>query len=751
MEDEEDLEFLRLAALKSMSKKEPLIKQTPINRLIPNTRNIGNAIQVLDTVIGLPLKSQINPPFNIYGPPHTQQQQIQHQLIHRPPSLIFSNGRQNSLEPININEKYVPQRIGNNGNWTEAGHNEYVPYVPTKIGPPTLPNVQLSPRSAAFVSQNNDILMRRKGGHSSNSCSRSPQSPRYDSPSYRAHSADRWSKSPSPLKFTAARSPIGWNRRSKSRSPVIHGRERSPIGRRSPRHTKAITRSPQTALLPLHRRLTSRSPPPAKRIHSGSPQPLNPDTRNRYNSPTFNRRSLSRYNNSLSPPPRHPQNNARPYSRSPPPVYGRRVRSPAPRPSNFQNKWRSFSPTNNQQQQPHRGGGVCVQSNIISSRKSPSDISGLTGSPSYRAANNRRRSRSPKTDFQLHGNRRSNSRSPYRKYSKLSSRDRPANNGSNINKRRSPPQGRKFGRGAGGANGLSNNRNNRSRAAVRKSPSSSPVKRKSSKSPLQATSNKLGNIDKSGRLSEKSDIATKKLDTQIDELKITDATATETNNTCSPNIINANTTVITTTTITTNTTTLTVKNKSELEMEEELLASTDDDMNSDKDEGDDEIDLFASEESESENEGRFKSGSSKNERSTTVSTVSFSKLGSASASTVHDLNDVKSDKTFGNDSNRRERDYHRGGGRNNMYSSRTNRDDRFRSRHTNRTSNYKSKNAVKGSADDKKKDEKTMFKSTFQMIENDNKIGKFMKRILELNNINIFHRWGKSEIKRTIK
>lgn len=155
-----------------------------------------------------------------------------------------------------------------------------------------------------------------------------------------------------------------------------------------------------------------------------------------------------------------------------------------------------------------------------------------------------------------------------------------------------------------------------------------------------------------------------------------------------------------------------------------------------EDANNDEIDLFASEESESENEGRFKSSSSKNERASTVSTVSFSKLGTASASTVLDLNDVRSDKgSFG--SSRRERgdDRYSRSSRKSNYSSRSGRDERFRSRNSSRnrsTTNYKGKsssNSKSGADEGKtKKDEKSMFKSTFQIVENTtNKSGKCLR------------------------
>lgn len=176
--------------------------------------------------------------------------------------------------------------------------------------------------------------------------------------------------------------------------------------------------------------------------------------------------------------------------------------------------------------------------------------------------------------------------------------------------------------------------------------------------------------------------------------------------------------------------------QSEEQLEEELLASTDEEEEREKSDNEDEIDLFASEESESENEGRFKSNSSKNERPTNSSTLSFSKLGSASASMVLDLNDVvKTDNSFGGErgggggrrrGDRNSDDRYRG--RNN-YSSRSGRDDRYRGRRNEggngRGSAYKPKTAGSSSttrkSEDRKKDERSMFKSTFQSVESTTK------------------------------
>lgn len=169
------------------------------------------------------------------------------------------------------------------------------------------------------------------------------------------------------------------------------------------------------------------------------------------------------------------------------------------------------------------------------------------------------------------------------------------------------------------------------------------------------------------------------------------------------------------------------------EKETEMSPPGDDDKSSDENE-DDGIDLFASEESESENEGRFKSNSSKNVRTNPAATVSFSKLGSATTSELGDLTDVKSDKA----SSHREDRYKRGSN----YSSR--KDDRSKkygsrkddNRYGDSRGNYKSRyvsstaSVVSKVVEEKKKDDKQMFKSTFQILQNEMKSGELASNIV---------------------
>lgn len=165
-------------------------------------------------------------------------------------------------------------------------------------------------------------------------------------------------------------------------------------------------------------------------------------------------------------------------------------------------------------------------------------------------------------------------------------------------------------------------------------------------------------------------------------------------------------------------------------IENEMSPLSDEDKSSDENE-EDGIDLFASEESESENEGRFKSNASKSVRTNTVATVSFSKLGNAATSTVGDLNEVKSDKNAA--SSHREDRYKRGSNysnrkddRSKKYGSSRNDDSRYgdgrssyKSRHVSSTASV-----VPKAMEEKKKDDKLMFKSTFQVLPNDMKSGE---------------------------
>lgn len=469
-----------------------------------------------------------------------------------------------------------------------------------------VPNVQLSPRSAAFVSQNNDILKRRKVyGSPERDRSRSPITP----PS--RYTPGRWSLSPPAYKNNNMRPT--YEHRSGSRSPPIH-RDKSPqIFRRSP--------------LP-----SSKSPPQTSK-KSRSPLPLKV------------RKSPLRKSLSVSP---HRIGNDRHLS----PIYSRN-RSPAGRYMHNQKNYRRYSPSQNRSYNRKQ----------INARRSLS--------PRNNGHHPLKRSKSP-----VNNSKRSRSKSLNRNFQ---SRPNRAERGG-VNKRRSPMYNRKRNR--------SSNRSKRKLTPSHRSPS--PVNKRK--------------VDKSQNSHQQS-IDEKKTLPMVEKNKTerTDDLATE-----KPEPENG---------------------KSTENIENEMSPSSDDDKSSDENE-DDGIDLFASEESESENEGRFKSNSSKNVRSNTVATVSFSKLGNAATSALGDLNEVKSDKNSA--SSHREDRYKRGSN----YSNR--KDDRKKygssrnddSRYGDVRNNYKSRHVSSAASvvpkvvEEKKKDDKLMFKSTFQVLQNEMKSGE---------------------------
>lgn len=343
MEDDEDLEFLRLAALKSLNNKKdaelphisPPSRTHLLNGNVNHINPIGESARQLvsdyysATMPTLPFKP---PPLN--------------EFIHTVGPHLHSN-----FEKIDLNDAYGTQ-IGN----TMGGNvlNEYKAPFGTK---PTS-NVQLSPRSAAFVLQNNDILMRRKSG-------RSPDSlPRSHSPIPYRKSPGRWSPTPPPM--------------AKSRSP-----KRSPSYGYQRTHSPPMLRrtSPYT-----RNRSISRSP--QRRRHS--PFPIHP------------RRSKSR-----SPLPRNVQTNYRP-----PP----RPRSPILHGSNASNSRRATSPPIRNASRVWRGNSpapaAISRNNSNQNRRSMSPR--VNDEPGNYRPQVRRRSRSPLNN-KIDVRRRSNSRSPGRK------------------------------------------------------------------------------------------------------------------------------------------------------------------------------------------------------------------------------------------------------------------------------------------------------------------------------------------------
>lgn len=232
MEEEDDLELLRLAALKSLKKEN-----------VPAVKDTNNAIPVVSNVRA-----------NKYYKP-IDDELIQPNLIHHPVppfgNVVFGG--------MDMTE-YVPQRLDQSN---VAPYNEFAAFPQMAINPPT--NVQLSPRSAAFVYENKQIIKRRQGI--------SPAG----SPVPFRKSPGRWSVSP-----TAE----NWKyRRSQSRSPPYANHAapfRNRSGSRSPHHRR---HSPQ----PTANTRRNRSRSPASRTNFDT----NTAHRSERRSPVPNRRMNS--------------------------------------------------------------------------------------------------------------------------------------------------------------------------------------------------------------------------------------------------------------------------------------------------------------------------------------------------------------------------------------------------------------------------------------------------------------------------
>lgn len=205
-EEDFDLEVLRMAALKSLQKKA-VIEAAPHQHIMPP------AI-----------------------------------LSQQPPVYMTSGGGPQSAYPYHQRVAYPAPAMA---------YTPMPPQVPIVGPPPIVPHlpsiapssVQLSPRSAAFVSQNNDILARRH---------------RAKSPPYN-RSPGRWSRSPSPL--------VRKYRRSVSRSPPPRKRSRSPrYANRSPvRRRSPVPRRPSPARNGGRWKSANNSPVQRRRGASRSP------------------------------------------------------------------------------------------------------------------------------------------------------------------------------------------------------------------------------------------------------------------------------------------------------------------------------------------------------------------------------------------------------------------------------------------------------------------------------------------------
>lgn len=170
--------------------------------------------------------------------------------------------------------------------------------------------------------------------------------------------------------------------------------------------------------------------------------------------------------------------------------------------------------------------------------------------------------------------------------------------------------------------------------------------------------------------------------------------------------------------------------------------SDDSDSDSESTEKRSAIDLFASDESESENEGRFKSHSSKPERSQVKPmAVPFSALGKTTTSVPRNLDDVKTSETGEKDRHRHRRDNKSKDYRSGRYQRKRSRS-QSRSRHSRRYNNKEerknkddeTKRSKNNQNSDKRSDDKESkepkFKSTFQALEAESDLSKLLLFLL---------------------
>lgn len=273
-DEDDDLESLRLAALKTLHKpKQPAVKPIPVVKPIENVVPPVSISTISSQSKVSPLRQQ---PVS-YTPSPVPPKPIDPYLPQVSPALVTPNSWDRVISPYA--PSVVPPIIA------PVYHSSTMPIMATQ--PPivrlvssvssiasTTNNVQLSPRSAAFVSQNNDILQRRKQRAVSPTYNRSP---------------GRWSRSPSPLR----RSPGKKEVRKRSRSP---GRQR--VGT-SPRRELRRDLSPSPS-----RRRDSPKRLNARWTHNNRSANNSPSRRNNRNSPLRKDRSRSPRRRSRSVPRR---------------------------------------------------------------------------------------------------------------------------------------------------------------------------------------------------------------------------------------------------------------------------------------------------------------------------------------------------------------------------------------------------------------------------------------------------------------
>lgn len=174
--DDEDITLLRLTALKSLNAKKEADLLVQTSKAVAATKRVSRSRSKSPSAVHNYLQCQDAPSRRKEYSPHRQ-----HDTYRSDPS-----------SPPKF--AYYPSKIHPNG---------------------TIPNVQLSPRSAAFVLQNNDILARRIEG--------SP-SPPHQPHSYRPQSPFGYGQESFSNDFRREPSP----RRGHSRSPESLLRIRSP-------------------------------------------------------------------------------------------------------------------------------------------------------------------------------------------------------------------------------------------------------------------------------------------------------------------------------------------------------------------------------------------------------------------------------------------------------------------------------------------------------------------------------------------
>lgn len=686
-DDEDDLEILRLEALKSLHYRKESVSSCHLpssqkrNMSVPTAKYSHK--RLLSGANYEPIKRNYYP---------------QDQIMSRQQVKPVDN-YENIFEKLDINEPYVPQQmcpgnsagslIVNNNGWNPAARsttNGYSILYPAQNPKENLGlsvgNVQLSPRSLAFVAKNNDILMRRKVENTSpHYRSPSPFRPQVYmpvSPVYQT-SPGRWSMTPPPKsKSRSPQSRNRWNytqRRSDSRSPIIRRRtsSRSPpaIGPSS-RHDSPHRYSSWSPKYPSNKRLRSRSPSvhmrnktphwrisrsPVRSQRHGekSKSPINPIERKR-NSPVPRRAHKSR----VSP---NNQNRSSSYGQDSGEVrHNHKQRSP---------RHVATSAAKSRSRSPSR------KFRIVNDRNSLLPQTVRKGSPSSNSG--RRRG----DEFSTNG---------YRKGKKRSAT--PVSNKTKITRSRTPERIKK-----------DENRSKRSERNDRKTEEGSTY----SKTKRSNFSNIAQNFA-NGRHGENE--ATEKSHSGFEDSRKTEDKQKSTETTVELSSQNKSQTI----------------NEDSSKKSENLAEDGKEDNSSDNESVDDGIELFPSEESESENEGRFKLAAHTKERNEKVPAPSFTKLGETAVFDVaKDLKDVghpNSSQKNNSDKHRSDRDRS-----DRRYESSRRRGDRLKKSEISRSRNERRRTNESSSGrrdyeessrhNDKRRSERPMFKSTFQAIDNE--------------------------------